>query len=427
MEMLMRNDLVLDLNDCTEFRQALQARPPRIVHGTTGLLVALLGTALAWSAGTRANLVVLAPGRVRPVTTPTKVYVAARGEVLGTGVGGRVVEIHAREGDRVKKGDLLIRLETERLDNEITKQTRMLRDAQEELAHLGRLEDLTTCQLGAARARAAAELAQARAEVLRAEGQQEAEVRLVQVELDTANQEERQLRVLVSRQAAPRADLTKAELKGREAREKMAKVRLPLDWSRVTVAERALELVERDHAVKLGELRLRSAAKRGEVEATRIELATRELERQLAEIRSPIDGVVIKGDVKVGDIVEPGKPVVELAQQGGFVFEASVSSEDIGHLRAGMAARIKLDAFDYQRYGTVGGTVRFLSPDSGVAGEGGMIKYTVRVALASDEVGRGEFRGRVRLGMTGQAEIVTGHESVLSLLVKRIRQTIRLG
>ena len=42
-EMAMHNDFVLDLADCTDFRQALLARPPRIVHGTAGLLVVLLG------------------------------------------------------------------------------------------------------------------------------------------------------------------------------------------------------------------------------------------------------------------------------------------------------------------------------------------------------------------------------------------------
>ena len=47
----MRDDLVLDLADCTEFRQALQARPPRVVHGTLVLLVALLGTALGLVGG----------------------------------------------------------------------------------------------------------------------------------------------------------------------------------------------------------------------------------------------------------------------------------------------------------------------------------------------------------------------------------------
>jgi multidrug efflux pump subunit AcrA (membrane-fusion protein) len=97
MEMAMHNDFVLDLADCTEFRQTLLARPPKIVHGTAGLMVLLLGAALAWAGATRANLVVRAPGRVRPVSTPEKVYCAARGELLGPGVGGRVVEVKARE------------------------------------------------------------------------------------------------------------------------------------------------------------------------------------------------------------------------------------------------------------------------------------------------------------------------------------------
>ena len=53
--------------------------------------------------------------------------------------------------------------------------------------------------------------------------------------------------------------------------------------------------------------------------------------------------------------------------------------------------------------------------------------YIVKIAVARDEVGRGAYRGRVKLGMAGQADIVTGQESLLSLLVKRIRQTISLG
>ncbi|MBV8431991.1 MAG: HlyD family efflux transporter periplasmic adaptor subunit, partial [Solirubrobacterales bacterium] len=213
----------------------------------------------------------------------------------------------------------------------------------------------------------------------------------------------------------------------REAQEKLARAQLPVDKSPVPVAERALDLVEHEYAVQREELERKRTAKQGEVEAARIELANRELERKLAEIRVPRDGIVIKGDVKVGDVLEPGKPVLELAQQGGFLFEGAVPSEEVGHLKIGMAARIKLDAYDYQRYGTVDGTVCFLSPDSGVEGEKHMVTYTVRIALASDQVGRGEFRGRVKLGMGGQADIVTGQESLLSLLVKRIRQTISLG
>jgi multidrug resistance efflux pump len=403
--MAMHNDLLLDLADCTEFRQTLLARPPKIVHGTAGLLVIILGAALAWAAVTRANLVVRAPGRVRPVTTPKKVYSAARGEALSAAVGGHVVEVNVREGDEVKQGALLIRLETSRLDNEIAKQQRLLRVAEVELARLDQLAGMTTRQFQAARAKAQAELAQAREDVRRAKALQGAEIRLVQVELDTANDQERTQQALA----------------------KLAKARLPVDESRVPVAERALELLDREYDLKREELELKRAGKQGEIEATRLDLANRELERELAEIRAPIDGVVIKGDVKLGDVLEPGKPVLELARQEGFLFEGSVASEEVGHLKVGMAARIKLDAYTYQQYGTVSGTVHFLSPDSGREGEERTVTYIVRIALSSDELGRGEYRGRVKLGMTGQADIVTGNRSLLALLVKRIRQGISLG
>src|SRR5262249_18001762 len=123
----MRDSTVLDLADCTEFRQALQARPPAIVHGTVALLMVVLGTALVWSALTQASLVVRGPGRIRPVTTPVKVFSGVRGESLSASTGGRVAEVHAREGGQVRRGDVLIRLETGRLDNEIAKQERLIR------------------------------------------------------------------------------------------------------------------------------------------------------------------------------------------------------------------------------------------------------------------------------------------------------------
>src|SRR5262249_39200113 len=159
--------------------------------------------------------------------------------------------------------------------------------------------------------------------VRRSKDHQGAEVRLLQVELESAQDEESQLRVLVGRRAAPRVDLAKAERKTREVWEKLAKVRLPVDESRVPVAERALGLVDQDFALKRQELKLKRAGKQGEIAAARLELSNREQERELAEIRAPIDGVVIKGDVKLGDILEPGKPVLELARQEGFLFEGS--------------------------------------------------------------------------------------------------------
>jgi hypothetical protein len=72
---IMPDTLTIDLDNCTEYRLALEARPPAMVHGTLALLVALVGVALAWSAFTHADLVVRAQGRVRPVTAPRRVFV----------------------------------------------------------------------------------------------------------------------------------------------------------------------------------------------------------------------------------------------------------------------------------------------------------------------------------------------------------------
>src|SRR5262249_5919344 len=162
-----------DLAQCSEFRQTLLARPPAVVHGTALLLAALLGTALGWAALTEADLVVRAGGRVRPVSTPKKVFSGARGEVLSATRGGQVVEVNFREGQEVRKGDVLLRLDAERLDHAIAKRRRTLRTAEGELARGEQLRELTARQYEAARARAEAELAQARAEVRQARERQD--------------------------------------------------------------------------------------------------------------------------------------------------------------------------------------------------------------------------------------------------------------
>ena len=92
-----------------------------------------------------------------------------------------------------------------------------------------------------------------------------------------------------------------------------------------------------------------------------------------------------------------------------------------------MPARIRLDAYDSQRYGVLTGRVSFIAPDS-TAGQGQQAaRYVIRIDLDSAEVGHGELRGRVKLGMSGQVEVVTERRSLLTLLLKKIRQSISLG
>jgi multidrug efflux pump subunit AcrA (membrane-fusion protein) len=438
-----RNALVLDLADCTEFRQSLQARPPRIVHGTALLLAALVATALTWGALTRADLVVRGSGRVRPVDSTYKVVNPVRGETLSVSAGGRVVEVNFHEGDEVKRGDVLIRFDTERLNNDIVRQEQKLRLAQEELAKTVLIEDLMTRQFAAAKAKATAEQEQARESVRRAKERQAAEAYEVRAELANAREDEARLSRLAATQAVAKADLNQAVTKRQVLERRLEKAEVPVEEGQLETARQALALLERDHALRREELALKNAAKQAEVDAAKIELANLELQRQQSVVRAPVDGIVAAGEVKVGDVLEPGKALLEIAEQKGFVFEALIPSDEIGLLKEGMTARLKLDAFDFQKYGALEGTVRFISPDSGVAQgpasgapgagvdatRGGPQTpfYVVKIAIDREEFGRGDVTARIKLGMAGRVEIVTEQESLLSILVRKVRRSISLG
>ena len=304
----------------------------------------------------------------------------------------------------------------------------MIQEAEEELAKLVRLEELSSRQFEAARAKLEAELTQAVEEVRQAKEQRRTvDIRLAEVELELATDEESRLRRLAAEQAAAAADRVKAVAKVREARAKLAKVQLPVEDGKLETLRRALTQAEKDQAVKGEELAIKHGLKQGEIEAARLERERLELEREQATLRAPTDGIVLTGDVKVGDVLETGKTVVELAEQAGFVFEVAVPSEEAAHLQVGMPARIKLDAYDYQKYGTVLGTVCFIAPDSTVGEKQPAATYLVKIRVEGDETTGGTDQGRVQLGMAGQAEILTDQESILTILVKKIRRTVSLG
>lgn len=427
---------VVDLADCSQFRQTLAARPPCIVHGTAFLLVIVLAAAITWAALVEANLVVRAAGRVRPVEVPTRVFTP-----LGAELEGRVIEAPFDEGDVVRQGDVLVRLDTAVVENRIAKLERTLEACEEELAKLTRLESLLTSQLNAAKNKAQAELTQAEGALALAASRRASEVRRAQTDLKAAQDNWQRARKLGESRTVTEQDLLKAENEVRQAREKLVQAELPVDETQVSIARRAMELVERDFAVRRAELEARIAAKKGEAEAARKDLANLNRQREAAVLRSPIDGVVVAGHIRPGDVLQPGNPVLEIARQQSFRFEALVPGEDVGQIREGMPVQVKFDTYDYQKYGVLEGTVTYLSPDSKLPsaaeesqemGKNSAVRtspaaFVVRVELHSDEVGRGELMGRVKLGLSGTAEIVTGSESVLMIFLRRIRQTISLG
>lgn len=341
------------------------------------------------------------------------------GERLSLGAGGKVVEVNAFEGDLVKRGDVLLRLDTEKVDREIEKLDRSLLTDGDELERLRQLRRLLESQYAATRSREEAELAAAEQELERDREKQSAEIRIAEQELAKALEDERRTKELVDLDIEPRIRLAEFAGKRSEAEEKLRQARVPLDAHKVENRKTALEIVARDFAVRTEELDIRIAAKAGQIEAAKEARAVLEEEREKATLRAHVDGIVTVGDVKVGDLLEPGKAVIAIAQQKGFRVDAAVSTADVARIRVGMKARVKLDAFDYQKHGALTGTVYFVSPDSEVVEKRSF--YVVRIRLDQPELPGG---GRAKFGMTAQVEFLAGEERILSLVYRKVANKV---
>lgn len=151
------------------------------------------------------------------------------------------------------------------------------------------------------------------------------------------------------------------------------------------------------------------------------------------EITAPADGLVKNIQITTpGAKVRPGEIIMELLPTGSdLIVEAKLQPADIAWVRIGLPAAVKLDAFDYSIYGALKGEVRYISPDalSEKTQNGEAIYYRVQIRL--DETALAE-RNReqsgkaveIQPGMTATVEIVTGRKSVLAYLTKPVTKTL---
>jgi multidrug resistance efflux pump len=419
----------------SEVSRTLAARPPRVVRATWLVLVAMLGAAAAWAWFSKIELVVQAPGRVRPAVGPARPLAEDGGTPVVSAVAGRVSDVLVAEGDAVAAGAPLARLDAQRIDNEIARLERQVEGAAAEAERLDRMAVSLDEERAGAVAKAKAEIAEAdgavRAERDRVRVEEErraADERVVAAEVEKQRTEVERVRGLVKLEVAPRIDLVRAEDAWRDAEKRLERARVrgtdapaAVAEERAKTARAALELIERQFAVRRQELELRAAAQKSASEADRRTLANLRLERDHGVVRATESGVVTRVRVRAGDVVQGGQPVASVAAGQGLRVDAAVRTGDAGLLRTGLKARIKLDAYDHQKYGTLVGTVTVIAPDATVV-DGGAC-YLVQVSLDETPLDRG---ARARLGLAAQVEIVTEEERVLLLAFRRFKDKISI-
>ena len=165
-------------------------------------------------------------------------------------------------------------------------------------------------------------------------------------------------------------------------------------------------------------------------EAARVALEvaeTTELVRKLEDradrtvLRAPIDGVLRGLAVhRPGTVLPPGGLVAEIMpQDASLVADVRLMPRDIGFIEAGQPVHVKVQAFDYARFGSVEGMVERVSAGT-FLDEQRQPHYRARIVLKQQHVGYDPRYAQLVAGMTVQADITTGTKTVLQYLLKPI-------
>ena len=414
---------------------------PRVV---LWILLALFAIALAWAAVGRLDIIAVAQGRIVPQSYLQIVQPAEQGIVK---------ELLVREGDAVKAGQVLVRMDARLSEADI----RTLRN---ELA----LRSLTLRRIDA----------ELEGRPLAARRDDPPEL-LAQVDAQYRARRQAHLDALATEQSV----LAKAEqdLRGAlEVQQKLAKM-LPLYREqeeafeklskegyagRLMVLEKSRDRIEKEQDLKAQEFTIASLRatieqaqkritqissnyrrelqnERVEVEAQyarmRQDAEKQSTRRELLELRAPQDGIVKDlATHTVGSVLSPGTVVMTLVPVNDpMQAEVWVTHDDAGFVAPKQQVKLKLATYPFQKYGMIDGEVKRVSPDASETGDGRFGKagesgagsgYRTLVSVRTPYLETEGKRYPLSPGMVVTAEINLGTRTVLEYILSPVQRTL---
>ena len=394
------------------------------------IAVAAIGIALLtlWAAFAEVEQITRGTGKVIP---------SSKAQLVQAADPAVVQEILVRGGQRVSKGQLLVRLD----DSEAASAVGQLRTENERLearaARLGAEGGAAGegCGLGTACAEEAG-LAQARRAAARSResalasaveqrrrdlGEGQATVNSLENSLRLARDEVNMLRPLAEQGIVPRTELLSAEreavdIQGRlsAARQGVARAQASIRQAQADLSSARLEF--REQALnERSEVRTRIAVNQQSIRGA-------EARQQRNELRAPADGIV--NDVQittVGGFVSPGEMLMQVVPIGDrLLVEARVSPSDIAFIKVGDSANVKVTAYDFSIYGGLTGRVAQVSADSIYDEVERQAYYTVLIETDRSFISKNGQEFPIVPGMMTDVEVITGKRTILSYLFKPV-------
>lgn len=407
------------------------------MFGVTGLVIATI----AWAAVTRVDEVASSLGQVVPT---------GRVQVVQHLEDGIVTKILVHEGELVRRGEVLIRLDSTAAMADLNqariregvlqvRAARLLAFADGKMLTLppafdiGRYRYLVADQRAILDQQRRAQSSQR--QVLKDQIKQRASEITV---LETRERSmERQLKI-VQETFGMRARLLQQGVASRvqylEIKRDLERTQGNLDTIRANMKKARNEWAEFNGRLTSLNARLRreALAERGKVTAS-----LDELREKLAQFRGRVKRLAIRaptsGYVKglkvntIGAVIAGGKPIMDIVPiDQKLVVETRISTRDIGYVRVGQPVKIMIDTYDFARHGAIGGHLTAISATT-FLDRRGRPYYNGTVSLDQTYVGRDPKANPVLAGMTVKAEIVTDSKSILAYLTKPIYDTVSQG
>ena len=142
-------------------------------------------------------------------------------------------------------------------------------------------------------------------------------------------------------------------------------------------------------------------------------------------LRSPVNGIVQRLYLNtIGGVISPGNNIIDIVpQEDSLLVELRINPADIAYVHVGQFSRLKFSAYDFAIHGSLQGIVTFVSADT-ITNEEGESFFLVRVKPTKSFLGAKNGELPIKIGMTAEADIITGKKTILSYLTEPVHRGI---
>lgn len=389
---------------------------------------------IVWASYAELDKIVRGEGKVVP---------SSQIQVIQNLEGGIIEELYFQSGDKVKKGDILLKLDNtqfassygesqmrasqlrakaQRLSAEAFGKPFVLKDEYESsiIAALydreKNLYDARQKQLKTQTSILEAQVQQHKLELKEAYSQQTQLTRSHEL----LTQEINMMKPLVRQGIASEVDLLKIQRQENDALTKLKTTQNNIPKLRSIIAEAESKLTQaREEFMNKAHEELNETL----AEISQIEQSSTALEDRVkrTEVMSPVNGTIKQLLVNtIGGVVQPGSDIVEIVpDDDSLVLETKILPADIGFIYPGLKAKLKFTAYDFAIYGGLDGTVTRISADT-ITDEEGNSYYIARIKTDKNFLGTEKDPLYLLPGMTASVDIIVGKHTVLEYIIKPI-------